>query len=67
RKCETLIIQQLDIIQNRAKLRNELTIPNQVIIEAVIAPMLFRILFTNHELSLEYVYDLLNRLFIKNK
>ncbi|EPH1942088.1 TetR family transcriptional regulator, partial [Acinetobacter baumannii] len=53
--------------QNRAKLRNELTIPNQVIIEAVIAPMLFRILFTNHELSLEYVYDLLNRLFIKNK
>ncbi|BFM65523.1 TetR/AcrR family transcriptional regulator [Acinetobacter baumannii] len=67
RKCETLIIQQLDIIQNRAKLRNELTIPNQEIIEAVIAPMLFRILFTNHDLSLEYVYDLLNRLFIKNK
>lgn len=67
RKCETLIIQQLDIIQNRAKLRNELTIPNQVIIEAVIAPMLFRILFTNHDLSLEYVYDLLNRLFIKIK
>ncbi|RSS17424.1 TetR family transcriptional regulator [Acinetobacter baumannii] len=53
RKCETLIIQQLDIIQNRAKLRNELTIPNQEIIEAVIAPMLFRILFTNHDLSLD--------------
>ncbi|RJO21207.1 TetR family transcriptional regulator, partial [Acinetobacter baumannii] len=24
-------------------------------------------LFTNHDLSLEYVYELLNRLFIKNK
>ncbi|MCE7531305.1 MULTISPECIES: TetR/AcrR family transcriptional regulator [Acinetobacter] len=64
RKCETLIIQQLDIIQNRAKLRNEFTIPNQEIIETVIAPMLFRILFTNQELSLDYVHGLLKRLFV---
>ncbi|MDR2250832.1 TetR/AcrR family transcriptional regulator C-terminal ligand-binding domain-containing protein [Acinetobacter sp.] len=63
RKCETLIIQQLDIIQNRAKLRGEVTIPNQEIIETVIAPMLFQILFTNHELSLNYVHNLLKKLF----
>ncbi len=64
RMCESLIIQQLDIIQNRAKLRNEFTIPNQEIIETVIAPMLFRILFTNQELNLDYVRSLLKRLFI---
>lgn len=63
RKCETLIVQQLDIIQARAKARNELTIENQEIIEAVIAPMLFRILFTDRTLSLDYVHILLKRLF----
>ncbi|WP_171429578.1 TetR/AcrR family transcriptional regulator [Acinetobacter lactucae] len=63
RKCETLIIQQLDIIQARAKSRNELTIDNQEIIEAVIAPMLFRILFTDRVLDLDYVQTLLARLF----
>lgn len=63
RKCETLIIQQLDIIQARAKARSELTIENQEIIEAVIAPMLFRILFTDRTLSLDYVHILLERLF----
>lgn len=63
RKCETLIIQQLDIIQARAKARSELTIENQEIIEAVIAPMLFRILFTDRTLSLDYVHILLKRLF----
>jgi hypothetical protein len=63
RKCETLIIQQLDIIQARAKSRNEPTINNEEIIEAVIAPMLFRILFTERTLSLDYVHILLERLF----
>ena len=63
RKCETLIIQQLDIIQARAKARSELAIENQEIIEAVIAPMLFRILFTDRTLSLDYVHILLGRLF----
>lgn len=63
RKCETLIVQQLDIIQARAKARSELTIENQEIIEAVIAPMLFRILFTDRTLSLDYVHILLERLF----
>ncbi|WP_336169853.1 TetR/AcrR family transcriptional regulator [Acinetobacter sp. 161(2023)] len=63
RKCETLIIQQLNIIQERAKNRREETIKNQEIIEAVIAPMLFRILFTDRALSLDYVYILLERLF----
>lgn len=63
RKCETLIIQQLDIIQARAKSRNESTINNEEIIEAVIAPVLFRILFTERTLSLDYVHILLERLF----
>lgn len=64
RMCESLIIQQLDIIQNRAKLRSEPTITNQEIIETVIAPMLFRILFTNQELNVDYVHSLLKRLFV---
>ncbi|MHC6185741.1 TetR/AcrR family transcriptional regulator C-terminal ligand-binding domain-containing protein [Acinetobacter sp. X9] len=63
RKCETLIMQQLDIIQERAKSRNEPTINNEEIIEAVIAPMLFRILFTDRALSLDYVHTLLAQLF----
>ncbi|MEB7639960.1 TetR-like C-terminal domain-containing protein [Acinetobacter pittii] len=63
RKCETLIIQQLDIIQERAKSRNEPTISNEEIIETVIAPMLFRILFTDRALSLDYVHTLLAQLF----
>lgn len=63
RQCETLIIQQLDIIQARSRLRHEPTISNQEIIEAVIAPMLFRILFTDRTLCLDYVHILLERLF----
>jgi len=63
KKCETLIIQQLDIIQARAKSRNEPTIENQEIIETVIAPMLFRILFTDRALSVSYVHSLLEQLF----
>ncbi|USP41666.1 TetR/AcrR family transcriptional regulator [Acinetobacter sp. XS-4] len=63
RKCETLIIQQLDIIQERAKKRGESTLENQEIIEAIIAPMLFRILFTDRALNLDYVHILLERLF----
>ncbi|MGK3629937.1 TetR family transcriptional regulator, partial [Acinetobacter sp. A11] len=39
------------------------TINNEEIIEAVIAPMLFRILFTERTLSLDYVHILLGRLF----
>ncbi|MGK3629936.1 TetR family transcriptional regulator, partial [Acinetobacter sp. A11] len=39
------------------------TINNEEIIEAVIAPMLFRILFTERTLSLDYVHILLERLF----
>ena len=54
---------QIDIIQARAKSRNEPTINNEEIIEAVIAPMLFRILFTERTLSLDYVHILLGRLF----
>lgn len=62
-KCYDFLIQQLDIIQQRAQQRNETSIENQLIIEIVIAPMLHRILFTEQESSLDYIYHLLARLF----
>jgi len=62
-KCYDFLIQQLDIIQQRAQQRNETSIDNQLIIEIVIAPMLHRILFTEQESSLDYIHHLLARLF----
>ena len=62
-KCYDFLIQQLDIIQQRAQQRNEASIDNQLIIEIVIAPMLHRILFTEQESSLDYIQHLLARLF----
>lgn len=62
-KCYDFLIQQLDIIQQRAQQRNETSIDNQLIIEIVISPMLHRILFTEQESSLDYIHHLLARLF----
>lgn len=62
-KCYDFLIQQLDIIQQRAQQRNETSIDKQLIIEIVIAPMLHRILFTEQESSLDYIHHLLARLF----
>lgn len=63
RKCYGFLIQQLDVIQNNAMKRGEKTIDNQLIIEIVIAPMFYRILFTEQALSLDYIHALLRRLF----
>jgi len=65
RKCSSLICFQLDIIQQRAQLRNENFYSNQSIIEKVIAPMLFKILFTEDLPQLQYVHQLLDQLFLE--
>ena len=63
RKCYGFLIQQLDVIQVRALQRHELTIDNSLIVEIVIAPLLHRILFTEQDVELAYVHQLLARLF----
>lgn len=62
-QCYDLVSQQLDIIRNRAIQRNERYIDNQIIIELIVAPIIYMILFSKHDLEISYAHQLLSRLF----
>lgn len=63
RQCERLILDQLNVIQLRGQNRSEKTIDNQLIIERVMAPMIFKITFSNAQIQYDYVHNLLEKLF----
>lgn len=62
-KCAEYICQQLDMINQKTLVRGEQIIPNQKIIDRVIAPILFQILFVNPPASIGYATQLLDQLF----
>lgn len=62
-QCYDLVSQQLDVIKNRAIQRNEPYIDNQIIIELIVSPIIYMILFSKHDLKISYVETLLTRLF----
>ncbi|SPL70209.1 TetR/AcrR family transcriptional regulator [Acinetobacter stercoris] len=62
-RCYDLVSQQLDVIRERAIQRNENFIENRLIIEIVVAPLIYMILFSSQQLDLDFVHKLLIRLF----
>ncbi|OTG83781.1 TetR family transcriptional regulator [Acinetobacter sp. ANC 4648] len=65
-KCAEYICQQLNVINERALGRKEQIIPNQEIIDRIIAPILFQILFVDQPPQMDYVTRLLDRLLQEN-
>lgn len=62
-KCYDLVSQQLDIIRDRAMQRGEQYVDNQIIIELIVSPIIYMILFSKQDLQLTYAHQLLKRLF----
>ena len=62
-QCYELVSQQLQVIIDRAKQRNEPYIEVQLIIEIIISPLIYMILFSRKQLEMDYAHQLLNRLF----
>ena len=65
-ECYDLVNQQLDIIRDRAIQRNERYIDNHIIIEMVVAPIIYMTLFSRQDLEVAYAHTLLERLFEYN-
>ncbi|MGG4662702.1 TetR/AcrR family transcriptional regulator [Providencia vermicola] len=64
KKCTVIIGEQLDIINARAQNRSEQIIPNELLINFVVSPIIFHLLFDNETLTCEKALSFLNRLFL---
>ncbi|AOA58787.1 TetR/AcrR family transcriptional regulator [Acinetobacter larvae] len=61
-ECYSLVNQQLNVIRDRAIQRKESYIENSIIIEMIVSPIIYMILFSKHDLDIAYVHKLLERL-----
>lgn len=66
-QCTDMINMQLAVINKRAHERGEKTLPNENIINFVVSPIIFHILFDTQSLTIESVHALLNRVFTNNE
>ncbi len=62
-KCAGFTCQQIELIRNRAETRGERTLASTVIIDKVVAPLIYHILFSEQTPSLEYANQLLDQVF----
>lgn len=62
-QCYDLVSQQLDVIRDRAIQRGENYIDSQIIIEIIVSPIIYMILFSKRDLQISYAQQLLERLF----
>ncbi|MCW2255430.1 hypothetical protein M2263_001521 [Providencia alcalifaciens] len=62
-QCTDMINTQLSVINKRANERGEKILPNENIINFIVSPIIFHILFDTQSLTIESVHALLNRIF----
>lgn len=65
KRCTVIIGEQLDIINTRAQERGEQIIPNELLINFVVSPIIFHLLFDNETLTCEKALSFLNKLFLE--
>jgi|SRR5476649_986360 len=61
-KCAEFTRQQIDIIRDRALARGEQVVDSDALIDAVVAPLLYRLLFSRTPLSAKHALVLLDRM-----
>ncbi|EKT64780.1 TetR/AcrR family transcriptional regulator [Providencia burhodogranariea] len=66
-QCTDMINTQLEVINKRAHERGEKILSNENIINFVVSPIIFHILFDTQSLTIESVHSLINRLLINNE
>lgn len=61
-RCCAYTTQQLDVIVTRARQRGEAVAPTETLIDHVVAPIMYRILFDDQAVTPDYVRTLVSRL-----
>ncbi|KUN81148.1 TetR family transcriptional regulator [Streptomyces bungoensis] len=61
-QCSAYAAEQIDLILNRAHERGEETPDTETVIDRIVAPLLYRILFRPHELDAPYAHRLVRTL-----